>query len=603
MSADLFAAFGASSQDQGGSQSNQNTNSDPFSFLASNNTTFPSQPQPQPPKPPQPQHQPAQVPIQWPSAPPIQSQPSNVWGDLGSLVGLQGGFQSFQASSPAPAPPKSAVPEVEDDDGWGDFEVAAPTSTTTTQPVHPTTNTFSPPSNAEPPRNHLVRSPTLDLVSNKLVNLELSSTSPSPSDDKSFQKKKPVIKPIRNADPNVLFDADDFELQNVDGEDDDDEFGDFEGTSSPAQAVPTASSGTQSPKKGKQPPGIFLSSGSSLTLHPEPPKSPYTSSHSRKLSDVKELKIKTPIASDFPQEVKEREPSPITAWPSGTGDGFGDDWDEFKDFSVSNTKTPAKPANITKTPAKKADLDSSFDSDWKDWGETEIGKPKSVGVASHTTISDDKSPPPTNVPPPSILLSILPQLLDLSKTSLLKMKSLPAAKQHAVVTDPATMTFLRGYLALATVTGRIIAGRKQRWQRDKFLLQGMSISAAGGMRGMKLATVDKTQSARDDHSAVAVLDVWTQQEGSLRSTVTAANAASDTKLRVPQLKLALPVHVAKNVPTAPKPCVICGLKRDERVTGVDFDVEDSFGEWWIDFWGHRACKNFWIEHEAKLRQR
>ncbi|KAK3340336.1 hypothetical protein B0H65DRAFT_472027 [Neurospora tetraspora] len=598
MSADLFAAFGASSEDQG-SQSNRNNPSnplasDPFSFLASNNSTFPSQPQPQPPKPPQPQQQPVPVSIQWPSAPPIQPQISNVWGDLGTLGGSQGGFQSFQFVSPVPAPPKPAAPDVEDEDGWGDFEVAAPT--TTTQPIQPTPSAFSPTSNAEPPRNRLVRSPTLDLVSNKLVNLDLSSTATQPSANKPAQKQKPVIKPIRNADPNVLFDADDFELQGVDGDDDDDdEFGDFEGTSSPAPIVPAASSGTKEPKK--QPPGLFLSGGNSQTLYPEAPKS-----HTRKLSDVKELKIKTPVTSDFPKEVKEREPSPVTAWPSGTGDGFGDDWDEFKDLSVSSTKTPAKTAGNTKTPAKKPDLDSSFDSDWKDWGETENEKPKIVGVASQPT-SSDKSPPPTNVPPPSILLSILPQLLDLSRTSLLKIKALPAAKQHAVVSDPATMTFLRGYLALATVTGRIIAGRKQRWQRDKFLMQGMSISAAGGMRGMKLATVDKTQSARDDHSAVAVLDVWTQQEGSLRSTVTAANAASDTKLKVPQLKLALQVHVAKNVATAPKPCVICGLKRDERVTGVDFDVEDSFGEWWIDFWGHRACKNLWVEHEAKLRQR
>lgn len=596
MSADLFAAFGASSQEQS-SQSNQNTNNDPFSFLPSNTSSFPAQPQPQQPKPFQlPQQQPVTPSIPWSSAPPAQPQTSNVWGDLGMLGGSQGGFQNFQPATPVPALPKPAVPVVEDEDDWGDFEAPAPT--TITQPTQPSQPAFSPASNAEPPRNRLVRSPTLDLVSNKLVNLDLSSGTPETSAHKSVQKQKPVIKPIRNADPNVLFDADDFELQEGDGEEDDDEFGDFEGTSSPAPVVPAASSGSKEPKK--QPPGLFLGGGNSQTLYPEASRSPYGSSHARKLSDVKELKIKTPIASDFPKEVKDREPSPITAWPSG--DGFGDQWDEFKDLSVTNTKTPAKTASNTKTSAKKPDLDSSFDSDWKDWGETEIDKPKVTGATSQTTNSD-KSPPPTNVPPPSILLSILPQLLDLSKTSLLRIKTLPAAKHHAVVSDPATITFLRGYLALATVTGRIIAGRKQRWQRDKFLLQGMSISAAGGMRGMKLATVDKTQSARDDHSAVAVLDVWTQQEGSLRSTVTAANAASDTKLKVPHLKLALQVHVAKNVPTAPKPCVICGLKRDERVTGVDFDVEDSFGEWWIDFWGHRACKNFWVEHEAKLRQR
>ncbi|KAJ3502922.1 hypothetical protein NM208_g16619 [Fusarium decemcellulare] len=32
------------------------------------------------------------------------------------------------------------------------------------------------------------------------------------------------------------------------------------------------------------------------------------------------------------------------------------------------------------------------------------------------------------------------------------------------------------------------------------------------------------------------------------------------------------------VPTAPKACIICGLKREERVAKVDYEVEDSFGE-------------------------
>ena len=55
--------------------------------------------------------------------------------------------------------------------------------------------------------------------------------------------------------------------------------------------------------------------------------------------------------------------------------------------------------------------------------------------------------------------------------------------------------------------------------------------------------------------------------------------------------------------TAPKACVICGLKREERIPKVDFQVEDSFGEWWVEHWGHRACRNFCHEHESKLKQR
>lgn len=44
-------------------------------------------------------------------------------------------------------------------------------------------------------------------------------------------------------------------------------------------------------------------------------------------------------------------------------------------------------------------------------------------------------------------------------------------------------------------------------------------------------------------------------------------------------------------------CIICGLKREECVGKVDFEVEDSFGEWWVEYWGYRVCKNFWIEYE------
>jgi len=220
-------------------------------------------------------------------------------------------------------------------------------------------------------------------------------------------------------------------------------------------------------------------------------------------------------------------------------------------------------------------------------------------------------PPPTNITPPSVLLSIFPQLLDLANTSLLKpLSTLSTPGQESVTSNAATLTFLRGYLALATVAARVIAGRKQRWHRDKFLMQSMSISAAAGGKGksgMKLAGVDKTQAAREDREAAEVVSVWKAQVGRLRTTVAAANhgaaGAGELPLKVPELGLDGAAHAVKGVPTAPKACVVCGLKRDERIARVDFDVEDSFGEWWVEFWGHRACRNFWVEHEIKLRQR
>lgn len=47
------------------------------------------------------------------------------------------------------------------------------------------------------------------------------------------------------------------------------------------------------------------------------------------------------------------------------------------------------------------------------------------------------------------------------------------------------------------------------------------------------------------------------------------------------------VIVVKNVLIVLKVCVVCGLKWDEWVVKVDYEVEDSFGEWWIEFWGYR----------------
>ncbi len=151
-----------------------------------------------------------------------------------------------------------------------------------------------------------------------------------------------------------------------------------------------------------------------------------------------------------------------------------------------------------------------------------------------------------------------------------------------------------------------MAGRKLRWHRDKFLAQGMAISAAGGKGGMKLAGVDRAQAARDDREAADVLAAWRQHVGRLRSAVAAANstiAEARAHLRIPELGEHMAAQAAQMALAAPRPCLVCGLKRDERIKGVDVAVEDSFGEWWVEHWGHRACRNFWLEHEAKLRSR
>jgi hypothetical protein len=337
---------------------------------------------------------------------------------------------------------------------------------------------------------------------------------------------------------------------------------------------------------------------------------------------MKKLQVKPPAVTKVQQKDNEASPSPITAWPTVEDEGFGKKWEEFKDSPTTtsppttNLKSSSKPKQTSMSTSAQAP-----DWEWQDWGRGADEQPatdiitdmKPSVSSSSATVEDKPGPPPTNIPPPAILLSLFPQLLNLASASLLKplltlAPSSPAYQR--VLASESTVGFLRGYLALATVAARLIAGRKHRWHRDKFLAQGMSISAAPaggkGQRGMKLASIDKSHSAHDDREAAEVAGVWKAQVGRLRGVVAGVNAAhakEGLNLRVPDVKESMVVSTAKGVPTAPKACVVCGLKRDERVAKVDFEVEDSFGEWWVDFWGHRECRNFWVRHEQELRQR
>ncbi|KAK0722743.1 hypothetical protein B0T26DRAFT_641296 [Lasiosphaeria miniovina] len=589
MSADLFAAFEAPAPSSN-AQQNQTAKpgsvsaapeNGPFSFLTSSLAS------------PQLQSNNRQA-SQWPSfqsqnsnqatqanpwLPAQSNQPQNVgsWGDFGALTGTQG-FSSFLAQEPEPT--KS---EYDDDDTWGDFEIPAAVPSPQT----------------DPPRNRITRASTIDIMSNKLVDVGSNTSTLEPWQERPSWERPVSQKSVPKRDPNVLFDADDFD-PDEDGEND---FGDFEAAA--AAPKPAASSklipdllsldtlpAQSAAQTRKQSPGLLLSSLSlsgNSTAYPQAPKSPYGSFKNRKPSPVTELKVKTPQPPEFPTEAKKGSPTPVTAWPTVGEDGFDNEWADFED--LPGTPDP-KHANGFTAPSSNQ-------------GELGQANSKAVGVTSSP--DQPSRPPPTNVPPPSILLSIFPQLLDLATTSLLKpIRAVSAQTKERVLSDTVTVTFLRGYLALATVAARVVAGRKLRWHRDKFLMQGMAISAAGGKGGMKLAGIDKTQSTREDREAADVIDIWKSQVGRLRSAVAAANAAmkdGGPPLKVPELSVSLPTHTATMVPTAPKPCVICGLKRDERIPKVDFDVEDSFGEWWVEFWGHRACRNFWVEHEAKLRQR
>jgi hypothetical protein len=103
---------------------------------------------------------------------------------------------------------------------------------------------------------------------------------------------------------------------------------------------------------------------------------------------------------------------------------------------------------------------------------------------------------------------------------------------------------------------------------------------------MKLSSIDKSENMKEEREASDVVRAWKDQVGRLRHVVSAANQIKAGSLgSVPDIQEIMPVKVLKQgeggVP-AKEPCMLCGLKRDERVGAVDHGVEDSFGEWWVE---------------------
>ena len=201
-------------------------------------------------------------------------------------------------------------------------------------------------------------------------------------------------------------------------------------------------------------------------------------------------------------------------------------------------------------------------------------------------------PPPTNIPPPSVLLSL--------STSIIQ-KLTVTAKPNAALTKDQKDVRNRGPLSTLHSIAHILSGRKLRWKRDSILSQQMSIGQAGKAGGMKLTSLDKTETRREEQEAAELVKAWKAHAGFLRSITSAMG-----KQALPDIAENLPVRTSKlseGALTAPKPCFLCGIKRDERVLRVDGEVEDSFGEFWSEHWGHRDCVDFWKENKGSLPQR
>lgn len=422
-----------------------------------------------------------------------------------------------------------------------------------------------------------------------------NSTSPAP------------FSPLRNivsSKPEILFDADD-ELETSFDEED---FGEF-ATATSESLIDDISNISCGNLGDLTDTSMSLEAKESHTdyvnNYPPPPKPPYF----RERNPFSDLVLATKLISE--KNIRDRDlmsaasSTCYTAWPT---------LDE-KPIKPKGRKEPS-PKEIEEVWGDFADLPPETpDIEAQDRTRTDWSWGIPTAVPEQTT---SNCPHPTNIPPPSILLPIFQQLFDLPRSALFQpVANQPFSLKNRIFSDPSTIDFLRGYLLISVVAARILAGRKLRWKRDHYLAQSMRIGMASGKGGMKLAVIDKAESAREDREAADTVQIWKEQLGRLRSAVVVANSslsgksnpASDKKgkqLIIPEINEVMLVKnagVSEGAVGDPRACVLCGIKREERIAKVDVAIEDSFGEFWAEHWGHVDCRNFWREHSAKLRQR
>ncbi|KAJ8111484.1 hypothetical protein OPT61_g5938 [Boeremia exigua] len=364
--------------------------------------------------------------------------------------------------------------------------------------------------------------------------------------------KAPIIKAKKPVDSNVLFDAE---------EDFDDDFGDFEDSQpkavTPAPSAPLAPAGASS--------AVFDLLGDLDLAQP----APLMNNEASKTSGSAEARARRTVGTATTLKPKQPKPKPKPA-PAPTAQIADDGWDTFDDWEASIPTAATKGAEVKGTSV-----------------------PTSLAPAPMLSSAVDDIPraeqPPTNVPPPGVLLSLFPSFFAEAHEQLFKpMAAQTLPMRNKLLAEPGTIAYLQGFLMLASVAARIIAGRKLRWKRDQHLSQGMRIGPASSRAtsGMKLTCIDRGENLKEEREASDVVRAWKDQVGRLRHVISGVNQIKAGTLGpAPDLQETLPVRTLKQseggVP-ARQPCMLCGLKRDERVTAADMAVEDSFGEWWIE---------------------
>lgn len=473
--------------------------------------------------------------------------------------GLEAQPSAFaQGSHYGQSQPVQTAPE-DDNDDWGDFEGGS-TQVDPNPPAKHDPFSFSSTPQHQPQPQPQQQSWSSQSVA-QTTSHETFSFQPTQQLQISQQSwiKAPIIKAKKPTDSSVLFDAEE-DLE------DDDDFGDFEDShSNSVMPLPSASQVRPAPAAGSSALVDLLGD-----LNLSQPATTNFNPSSRVESIPRTSTRKSPIGG-FGTSTKTKPSLVLAPAPAPPAQVVDDDWDAFDDWEAS---IPAAASN--KPDAAKGAQSSA----------------RLTPAPILSSAVDETSPgeqPPTNVPPPGVLLSLFPSFFADAQEKLFKpMAAQTLPMRNKLLAEPATIAYLDGYLMLASVAAHIIAGRKLRWKRDQLLSQGMRIGPASSRAtsGMKLTGIDKSENRKEEREASDVVRAWKDQAGKLRHVVSGVNQIkAGTLAPAPDLQETMPVRTLKQseggVP-ARQQCMLCGLKRDERVTAADMLVEDSFGEWWVE---------------------
>lgn len=367
----------------------------------------------------------------------------------------------------------------------------------------------------------------------------------------------------------VLFDA----SAEVRSDDEEDDWGTFETANPTANPAPSGklldfeddNQPLSAPKYSPDPIASKVSTSVDLLSLEDKPHSPQSITSQITPSSRHLQTLKTPAFTQKPP-VKSKSP------PKPAKDDFFGEWDDFEDGTAE--KPQVKPTASAPTKGTRTNDTTS-------------------STKARQSAQSQSIVRPTNIPPPSVLLQIIPSLLEEFRLQLDGTKRGSTASKAELVLN---------LVKTLRAASRIIAGRTLRWKRDTILSQSMKIGPASGKSsGMKLSSVSKGESIKEEQEAVGVLEVWRHHTSAFNSAI-----QSSGERPVPVITDKIRVNTATAAQGALKAshaCALCGLKRDERLPKLDDDAQDSFGDWWIEHWGHTDCKWFWEENSTRLHQR